>query len=129
MRDVLLSCSGLTKRFGGLAAVNQVTLDWARDEIHAVIGPNGAGKSTLSHLLAGDLPSTEGRIILAGQDVTAWTAERRSHLAGAQLPENQYIPAAFGLGQHPFGRPVAPTTLTGTPHGLVDRRRVGAVRA
>jgi len=80
MRDVLLSCTGLTKRFGGLAAVNQVTLDWARDEIHAVIGPNGAGKSTLSHLLAGDLPSTEGRIILAGQDVTAWTAERRSHL-------------------------------------------------
>jgi branched-chain amino acid transport system ATP-binding protein len=80
MRDVLLSCEGLTKRFGGLAAVNQVTLDWARDEIHAVIGPNGAGKSTLSHLLAGDLPATEGRITLAGQDVTAWTSERRSHL-------------------------------------------------
>ncbi len=80
MRDVLLSCQGLTKRFGGLAAVNDVTLDWARDEIHAVIGPNGAGKSTLSNLLAGDLPSTTGRIALAGQDVTRWTAERRSHL-------------------------------------------------
>ena len=80
MRDVLLSCEGLTKRFGGLAAVNEVTLDWARDEIHAVIGPNGAGKSTLSNLLAGDLPSTTGRIMLAGQDVTSWPAERRSHL-------------------------------------------------
>jgi branched-chain amino acid transport system ATP-binding protein len=80
MRDVLLSCAGLTKRFGGLAAVHQVTLDWARDEIHAVIGPNGAGKSTLSHLLAGDLPSTEGRIVLAGHDVTGWSSERRSHL-------------------------------------------------
>ena len=80
MRDVLLACEGLTKRFGGLAAVNQVTLDWARDEIHAVIGPNGAGKSTLSHLLAGDLPTTSGRIVLAGQDVTSWTSERRSHL-------------------------------------------------
>jgi branched-chain amino acid transport system ATP-binding protein len=80
MRETLLSCEGLTKRFGGLAAVNQVTLEWARDEIHAVIGPNGAGKSTLSHLLAGDLPVTSGRIMLAGQDVTAWTSERRSHL-------------------------------------------------
>ena len=69
-----------SKRFGGLAAVNDVSLDWARDEIHAVIGPNGAGKSTLSHLLAGDLPSTSGRIQLAGQDVTPWHAEKRSHL-------------------------------------------------
>ena len=80
MREVLLSCQGLTKRFGGLAAVNEVTLDWARDEIHAVIGPNGAGKSTLSHLLAGDLPATSGSIRLAGQDVTPWHAEKRSHL-------------------------------------------------
>ena len=80
MREVLLSCQGLTKRFGGLAAVNDVSLDWARDEIHAVIGPNGAGKSTLSHLLAGDLPATSGRIQLAGQDVTPWHAEKRSHL-------------------------------------------------
>jgi branched-chain amino acid transport system ATP-binding protein len=80
MREVLLSCQGLTKRFGGLAAVNQVSLDWARDEIHAVIGPNGAGKSTLSHLLAGDLPSSSGQIMLAGQDVTHWHAEKRSHL-------------------------------------------------
>lgn len=79
MREVLLSCQGLTKRFGGLAAVNDVTLDWARDEIHAVIGPNGAGKSTLSHLLAGDLPVSSGRIQLAGQDVTHQQAEKRSH--------------------------------------------------
>ncbi len=80
MREVLLSCVGLTKKFGGLAAVNDVTLDWARDEIHAVIGPNGAGKSTLSHLLAGDLDATSGQIRLAGQDVSTWHAEKRSHL-------------------------------------------------
>ena len=80
MRDILLSCQGLTKRFDGLAAVHDVTLDWARDEIHAVIGPNGAGKSTLSHLMAGDLPCTSGRIQLTGQDVTHWHAEKRSHL-------------------------------------------------
>jgi branched-chain amino acid transport system ATP-binding protein len=80
MREVLLRCQGLTKRFGGLAAVHDVSLDWARDEIHAVIGPNGAGKSTLSHLLAGDLPVTSGSIQLAGQEVTRWHAEKRSHL-------------------------------------------------
>ena len=80
MTEVLLSCQGLTKRFGGLAAVNDVSLQWARDEIHAVIGPNGAGKSTLSHLLAGDLAATNGRIELAGQDVTAMRADQRSHL-------------------------------------------------
>ena len=80
MSEVLLSCEGLTKRFGGLAAVNEVSLHWARDEIHAVIGPNGAGKSTLSHLLAGDLMATSGRIKLAGQDVTRLSADARSHL-------------------------------------------------
>ncbi|MDI9332711.1 MAG: ABC transporter ATP-binding protein [Alphaproteobacteria bacterium] len=80
MSEVLLSCQGLTKRFGGLVAVNEVSLHWSRDEIHAVIGPNGAGKSTLSHLLAGDLSVTTGRITLAGQDVTHLSAEKRSHL-------------------------------------------------
>lgn len=54
--DVLLSARGLTKRFGGLAAVNGVSVDLWRGRIHAVIGPNGAGKSTLTNLLSGDLP-------------------------------------------------------------------------
>jgi len=54
--EVLLSAKGLTKRFGGLAAVNDVSVDLWRDRIHAVIGPNGAGKSTLTNLLSGDLP-------------------------------------------------------------------------
>jgi branched-chain amino acid transport system ATP-binding protein len=79
MHDILLSARHLTKRFGGLAAVNDVSLDLSRDEIHAVIGPNGAGKSTLTHLLSGDLPSTSGKIQLGAQDVTGWSADRISH--------------------------------------------------
>ena len=79
MHDILLSARHLTKRFGGLAAVNDVSLDLSRDEIHAVIGPNGAGKSTLTHLLSGDLPSTSGQIQLGAQDVTGWSADRISH--------------------------------------------------
>ena len=58
MSDLLLSARSLTKRFGGLAAVNDVSVDLFRDHIHAVIGPNGAGKSTLTNLLSGDLPPT-----------------------------------------------------------------------
>ncbi|MBU3711217.1 MAG: ABC transporter ATP-binding protein [Limnohabitans sp.] len=79
MHEILLSARHLTKRFGGLAAVNDVSLDLSRDEIHAVIGPNGAGKSTLTHLLSGDLPPTSGQIQLGTQDVTGWSADRISH--------------------------------------------------
>ena len=53
---VRMSARGLTKRFGGLAAVNDVSLDLWHGQLHAVIGPNGAGKSTLTNLLSGDLP-------------------------------------------------------------------------
>ena len=75
MSDVLLSAKGITKRFGGLAAVNNVSIDLARNQIHAVLGPNGAGKSTLTNLLSGDLPPTEGQILLNGKDVTGHTPE------------------------------------------------------
>lgn len=80
-REVLLKAIGLTKRFGGLTAVNDIHLDWARNEIHAVIGPNGAGKSTLTHLLSGDLIPTSGRVELLGQEVTGHSLESIS-LAG-----------------------------------------------
>ena len=75
---VLLSARGLTKRFGGLAAVNDVSLDLWQGRLHAVIGPNGAGKSTLTNLLSGDLPPTSGSITLDGQDITGWTPEKIS---------------------------------------------------
>ena len=66
----VLSCTGVTKRFGSLAAVDDVTLTVERGARHALIGPNGAGKSTLFNVLAGTLAPTSGRIELAGQDVT-----------------------------------------------------------
>ncbi len=78
MSEVLLSARDLTKRFGGLAAVNGVTLDLWRDRIHAVIGPNGAGKSTLTNLLSGDLVPTAGSVMLGGQATTGWPPEKIS---------------------------------------------------
>jgi branched-chain amino acid transport system ATP-binding protein len=76
--DPLLSARDLTKRFGGLAAVQQVSVDLWLGQIHAVIGPNGAGKSTLTNLLSGDLPSTSGTVMLRGQDISGWTPEKIS---------------------------------------------------
>ena len=78
MSEVLLSAKNLTKRFGGLAAVNDVSVDLWRNHIHAVIGPNGAGKSTLTNLLSGDLPPTSGTVTLGSHDITGWTPEKIS---------------------------------------------------
>ena len=80
MADLLLSARALTKRFGGLAAVNGVSIDLWRGHIHAVIGPNGAGKSTLTNLLSGDLPLTSGTIRLGDTEVAGSSPERISRL-------------------------------------------------
>lgn len=71
MTEELLKVDGLTKRFGGLTAVANVSLSVAKGEIHAVIGPNGAGKSSLINLLSGDLAPTSGSIRLEGRDITS----------------------------------------------------------
>jgi branched-chain amino acid transport system ATP-binding protein len=78
MSNVLLSANNLTKRFGGLAAVQNVNLDLWKGRLHAVIGPNGAGKSTLTNLLSGDLPPTEGQVMLGSQNITGWNPEKIS---------------------------------------------------
>lgn len=75
---LLMSAASLTKRFGGLAAVDNLSLDLWLGQIHAVIGPNGAGKSTLANLLSGDLPPTSGRMNLLGTDITGWSPEKIS---------------------------------------------------
>lgn len=72
MSTVVLEAEGLGRRFGGLAAVRDVSLQFRRGELHAVIGPNGAGKSTFINLLSGELPPSAGRLRLNGQDVTGW---------------------------------------------------------
>lgn len=78
MNEPLLKASSLSKRFGGLLAVNGVSLSLYKDQLHAVIGPNGAGKTTLTHLLSGDIPATSGELWLKGQSVTGWPHHRLS---------------------------------------------------
>ena len=94
MAEVLLQARELTKRFGGLAAVNAVSLDLWRDRIHAVIGPNGAGKSTLTNLLSGDLPPTSGSVSLLGHDITGRSPEQisRRGLGRSYQKTNIFLP-------------------------------------
>ncbi len=72
----MLEVVGLGKRFGGLAAVKDVTVQFAPGRITAVIGPNGAGKTTFFNLCAGTHRPTEGRVLLGGEDVTGMRPDR-----------------------------------------------------
>ena len=76
--ELLLRGQGLTRRWGGLIAVDQVSIDLARGEVHAVIGTNGASKSTLINMLPGELAPSAGQVELLGQDATGWSQPRRA---------------------------------------------------
>jgi len=77
-RSPLLRAQGLGKRFRGLAAVDDVSIDLHVGEIHAVIGTNGAGKSTLVNMLSGELAPSTGEVRFADHDVTRWSQPRRA---------------------------------------------------
>jgi branched-chain amino acid transport system ATP-binding protein len=101
----ILRTEGLTMRFGGLTAVNNVSLTIPRGEIRAIIGPNGAGKSTFFNCVTGVLRPTRGQIYLNGEDVAGLPPHRISHkgiarsyqitniLPGATVLENARIAA------------------------------------
>jgi branched-chain amino acid transport system ATP-binding protein len=82
--EPLLRIEGLAKHFGGVVATDDVSLDIAAGELHAIIGPNGAGKTTLISQLAGELPPDAGRVLFAGQDITRLAVQRRSALGLAR---------------------------------------------
>ena len=73
----MLSLRKLTKRFGGVVAVDGVSLELAAGEVHALIGPNGAGKTTLIHQISGSLRADSGQIVFRERDITALPAHER----------------------------------------------------
>ena len=91
--DVVLRTRGLVKRFGGITATDDVSLDIRRGARHALIGPNGAGKTTLINLLTGVLEPTAGRVELQGRDITALAPHRR---VGLGLVRTFQINQLFG---------------------------------
>ncbi|HEX5684288.1 MAG TPA: ABC transporter ATP-binding protein [Ideonella sp.] len=94
MSETLLRCEGLTRRWGGLVAVDGVSLDFALGQVHAVIGTNGAGKSTLINMLSGEIPPSAGTVALMGEDVTGWTQPRRARAGlGRSYQRNTIFPS------------------------------------
>lgn len=104
----LLHVQGLSKRFGGLKAVDGVDMRIERGEVVGLIGPNGAGKTTFVELLTGGIPATSGRIEFDGQDITARSNHERCQLGiartfqvprpftGSTVLDNVMIGALFG---------------------------------
>ncbi|MGQ0830351.1 MAG: MFS transporter [Microthrixaceae bacterium] len=106
--EPVMAVQGLTKRFGGITAVNDVTFDLMPGEILGLIGPNGAGKTTIFDLISGLLPLDSGRIWFRGVDVTRWGADRRATLGlGRSFQDARIFPSmtvaeniALGLERH-----------------------------
>jgi branched-chain amino acid transport system ATP-binding protein len=80
MADVILSARKLRKTFGGLVAVNEVSLEITTGSLHSIIGPNGAGKTTFFNLLTGRYRPTAGSVLFKGQDITRLPVHQRAHL-------------------------------------------------
>jgi len=93
----LLETQSLTKSFGALRAVNDVSLSIEAGTLHSIIGPNGAGKTTLFNLLTGTFPPTSGRILLDGRDITGTPAARVAHLGLARSYQRTTVFPAFSL--------------------------------
>jgi ABC-type branched-subunit amino acid transport system ATPase component len=104
----VLSVSGLTKSFGGIRAVNDVTFDLADGQILGLIGPNGAGKTTIFDLISGIIPADRGRITLRRLDISRWGPDRRAAIGlGRSFQDARIFPAltvaenvAIGLERH-----------------------------
>ncbi|HEU0259824.1 MAG TPA: ABC transporter ATP-binding protein [Burkholderiales bacterium] len=88
----MLSLRNLSKRFGGVVAVDGVTLDVAAGEVHALIGPNGAGKTTLIHQISGTLSVDVGEIFFLEKDITRLPAHQR---VAAGLARSYQITSIF----------------------------------
>jgi len=80
----VLELRGLSKSFGGLHAVKDVTLQVFAGDRKAIIGPNGAGKTTLFNVITGTLPASSGHAILFGSDITHWPSHRRTAMGMAR---------------------------------------------
>ena len=104
--DTILGLEGVTKRFLGLVAVDNVSFDVKRGEVFSLIGPNGAGKTTLFNCITGMFPPSQGRVTFLGGDITGSKPHRVAHLGIARTFQNirvfDYMTALDNvrLGQH-----------------------------
>jgi branched-chain amino acid transport system ATP-binding protein len=111
----LLSVQNVTMRFGGVTAVEDVSLEVGEDQLLGFIGPNGAGKTTLMRIITGVLRPQQGRVLFGGEDVTRWPVHRRIR-AGLALGQQIVKPlrslnlvdnVALAVGTHRMTSPWA----------------------
>jgi len=148
-----LAFEKISKRFGAVVVVQEIDLALGEGEALGIIGPNGAGKTTLFGIASGTVPPDRGRVMLAGNDITPLSPERRCRLGLArsfQIPqpfhgmsvfENLVVASAFGTGQSErdvYGRCVElleqcgladKANRTAGSLTLIDRKRLELARA
>lgn len=128
-REVVLVAEHLTKRFGGVKAVNDVSLELRTGEVLAVIGPNGAGKSTLVNLLSGNLTPTAGTVQIGGKETTRLKAFQVAGYGLARtfqtpcLFEDMDVAATVKVGAHLGGSVGMLRSAIPTPGSLSEERR------
>jgi branched-chain amino acid transport system ATP-binding protein len=105
---MILQVEGVTKRFGGLQALSDITFELSAGEILGLIGPNGAGKTTLFNVINGVFPPDKGKVIFRGEDITglpSYEVARRGlarayqvvrPLSDLTVRENVMVGACFG---------------------------------
>jgi branched-chain amino acid transport system ATP-binding protein len=151
---VLLQLEHVTKRFGGLPAVDALSFSVRQGEVLGIIGPNGAGKTTLVGLIGGALVPTAGKVIYQGQDISRMAASSRARLgiartfqitqpfAGLDIRENVMVGALFGRQRLSRSRALQEAdeilarvglahkaTLKGNQLTTADRKRLELARA
>jgi branched-chain amino acid transport system ATP-binding protein len=119
----LLSLSGVTRSFGALKAVDDVSLDVPPGARHALIGPNGAGKSTLFKLVTGALAVSSGTVALSGDDVTRLAEHQRARRGISQTLQHSSLFLSQTVEQNVL---LAAQRRHGSRHSLVPRRQSAA---
>jgi len=109
---MLLTLHNVSKSFGALQVINDISLEVEQGLALGILGPNGAGKTTLLNLIAGDLPLSSGSVLFDGVDVTKTPAEKRCHagmgrtsqiprpFTGMSVYENVLIGATYGANRN-----------------------------
>jgi branched-chain amino acid transport system ATP-binding protein len=128
--ESILKLEGVTKRFLGLVAVDNVSFDVKKGEVFALIGPNGAGKTTLFNSITGMFPPSEGIVTFDGKEITGFKPHRVAHLGIARTFQNirvfDYMTALDNvrLGQHSRMKAQIWDALFRTPRARNEERAV-----
>jgi branched-chain amino acid transport system ATP-binding protein len=126
----ILKLEGLSKRFLGLVAVDNVSFEVKRGEVFALIGPNGAGKTTLFNCITGMFPPSEGNVLFGGEPITGLKPHRVAHLGIARTFQNirvfDYMTALDNvrLGQHSRMKAQIWDALLKTPRARKEEKAV-----